>query len=69
MAYRMLRRAFRNVEVSKDLIIRLIDSMDADGNGRLSLEEIVIALKLLWNQAMGKVKRPKEPKTKVKILE
>lgn len=69
MAYRMLRHAFRNVEVSKDLIIRLIDSMDADGNGRLSLEEIVIALKLLWNQAMGKVKRPKEPKTKVKILE
>ena len=69
MAYRMLRHAFRNVEVSKDLIIRLIDSMDTDGNGRLSLEEIVIALKLLWNQAMGKVKRPKEPKTKVKILE
>lgn len=69
MAYRMLRRAFRNVEVSKDLIIRLIDSMDTDGNGRLSLEEIVIALKLLWNQAMGKVKRPKTPKTKVKILE
>lgn len=69
MAYRMLRRAFRNVEVSKDLIIRLIDSMDTDQNGRLSLEEIVIALKLLWNQAMGKVKRPKEPKTKVKILE
>lgn len=69
MAYRMLRHAFRNVEVSKDLIIRLIDSMDADGNGRLSLEEIVIALKLLWNQAMGKVKRPKTPKTKVKILE
>ena len=66
MAYRMLRHAFKNVEVSKDLILRLIDSMDTNDNGRLSLEEIVVALKLLWKQAMGKIKRPK---TKVKILE
>ena len=69
MAYRFLRRTFRNVEVSKDLIVRLIDSMDTDQNGRLSLEEIAVALKLLWCQAMGKVKKPKTPKSKVKILE
>ena len=69
MAYRFIRRTFRNVEVSKDLIVRLIDSMDTDQNGRLSLEEIAVALKLLWCQAMGKVKQPKPPKSKVKVLE
>lgn len=62
MAYRILRHMFRHVEVSKDLIIKLIDSMDADGNGRLSLDEIAVALKLLWKQAMGKIKKPKKPK-------
>ena len=56
---RILRYMFRNVEVSKDILYRLIDSMDADGNGRISLAEVVVALKLLWRSAMGKVKKPK----------
>ena len=69
MAYRILRRMFKNVEVSKDLIIRLIDSLDTDDNGRISLDEVAVALKLLWCQAMGKVKKPKAPKTKVRTLD
>ena len=69
MAYRILKRMFRNVEVSKDLIVRVIDSLDADNNGRISLDEVAVALKLLWCQAMGKVKKPKAPKTKVKTLD
>ena len=56
---RILRYMFRNVEVSKDILYKLIDSMDADGNGRISLAEVVVALKLLWRSAMGKVKKPK----------
>lgn len=60
---------FRNVQVSKDLIVRVIDSLDADNNGRISLDEVAVALKLLWCQAMGKVKKPKAPKTKVKTLD
>lgn len=59
MAYRLIKYIFRNVDVSKDILVRLIDSMDADGNGRVSLSEAAIAMKLLWKQAMGKVKAPK----------
>ena len=69
MAYRILKRMFRNVQVSKDLIVRVIDSLDTDNNGRISLDEVAVALKLLWCQAMGKVKQPKAPKTKVKTLD
>ncbi len=59
MAYRMLRFIFRKVDVSKDILITLIDSMAADGDGRLTLSEVAIALKMLWKKAMGKVKAPK----------
>lgn len=59
MAYRLIKYIFRNVDVSKEILVRLIDSMDADGNGRVSLSEAAIAMKLLWKQAMGKVKAPK----------
>lgn len=64
MAYRFLKHTFRNVEISKDLLHRLINSMDTDDNGRISLEELAVALKLLWRQAMGKIKAPKKPKVK-----
>ena len=60
---------FKNVQVSKDLIVRVIDSLDTDNNGRISLDEVAVALKLLWCQAMGKVKKPKAPKTKIKTLD
>lgn len=59
MAYRVLKFIFRKVDVSKDILVKLIDSMDADGNGRISLAEAAIAMKMLWKQAMGKVKAPK----------
>lgn len=59
MAYRVLKYIFRKVDVSKDILVKLIDSMDADGNGRISLSEAAIAMKMLWKQAMGKVKAPK----------
>lgn len=59
MGYYFIRRAFRNVSVSKEILHKLIDSMDADDDGRLTLSEVVIALKMLWKKAMGKVKAPK----------
>ncbi len=59
MTYPFIRRAFRNVSVSKEILHKLIDSMDADDDGRLTLSEVVVALKMLWKKAMGKVKAPK----------
>ena len=59
MAYSILKYIFRKVDVSKDILIKLINSMDADGNGRISMAEVAVALKMLWKQAMGKVKAPK----------
>ena len=67
MAYRFLKHIFRNVAVSKDLLRRLIDSMDYDEDGRISLSEVAIALKVLWKKANGKVEKPK--KVKVKTLD
>lgn len=57
MAYRFLRFAYRNVAVKKDTLIRLIDKLDANDDGRVSLGEIAVALKELWKVAMGKVSR------------
>ena len=59
MSYYFIRRAFRNVSVSKEILHKLIDSIDADQDGRLSLGEVAVALKMLWKKAMGKVKAPK----------
>ena len=67
MANRMIRHIYRNVDISKDLLHRIINSLDADDNGRISLAEVAIALKLVWKQAMGKIKAPK--KSKVKTLD
>lgn len=64
MAYRIIKRIFRNVEVSKDLLHRMVDSMDFNDDGRVSLSEFVIALKILWRKAMGKEKAPKKPKVR-----
>ena len=59
MAYRLIKHLFRNVEVSKEIIFKLIDAMDADENGRISLQEVAVALKMLWKKAQGKVKPAK----------
>ena len=59
MAYRLIKHLFRNVEVSKEIIYKLIDAMDADENGRISLQEVAVALKMLWKKAQGKVKPAK----------
>ena len=67
MAYTFLKRSFRNVAVSKDLLRRLIDAMDTDEDGRISLEEVAVALKILWKKANGKIEKPK--KVKVKTLD
>ena len=67
MAYRILKRMFRNVAVSRDLLKRLIDSMDYDEDGRISLAEVAVALKVLWKKANGKFDKPK--KVKVKTLD
>ena len=69
MGYWYLRHAFRNVEVSKELLKRLIDELDADENGRISMEEVIVAFKILWNKAMGKMKEPKPKKSKIRTVD
>ena len=59
MGYKIILHMFRNVSVSKELLIKLINGIDTDGDGRLSLSEVAVALKMLWKKAMGKVKAPK----------
>ena len=59
MGYKLVKYLFRNVEVSKDILIKLIDSMDTDDNGRISLSEAAVALKMLWKKAQGKIKPAK----------
>ena len=59
MGYYLLRRAFRNVSVSKEILHKLVDGIDTDGDGRISLSELAVAIKMLWKKAMGKVKAPK----------
>ena len=59
MAYSIIKFIFRKVDVSKDILVKLINAMDADDNGRVSLAEAAVAMKMLWKQAMGKVKAPK----------
>lgn len=65
MAYRVVRYLFRNVAVRKDTLIRLLDALDANDDGRLSMSEVAAALKELWAVAMGK--RTKESKKKSKV--
>ena len=59
MAYRIIRYLFRNVSVSKEMLTKLINGIDTDNDGRISLAELAVALKMLWKKAMGKVKAPK----------
>ncbi len=59
MAYYLLKRMFRNVSVSRDILHKLIDGIDTDDDGRISLSELAVAIKMLWKKAMGKVKAPK----------
>ena len=59
--YRMIRYLYRHVAVSKDLMLKMIDAIDADGDGRITLSEVAMGLKILWKKALGKekVKRSK----------
>ncbi len=59
MGYRIIRYLFRNVSVSKEMLTKLINGIDTDNDGRISLAELAVALKMLWKKAMGKVKAPK----------
>lgn len=59
MGYKIIRYLFRNVSVSKEMLTKLINGMDTDNDGRISLAELAVALKMLWKKAMGKVKAPK----------
>lgn len=62
MSDRLIRHAYRNVAVRAETLKRLIDSIDADQDGRLTLGEVAAAFKELWRQAMGKGKKPKKSK-------
>lgn len=59
MAYRFLKWTYRNVAVKKDTLVRLIDKLDSNEDGRVSLGEVAAALKELWKAAMGKTKTKK----------
>lgn len=62
--YKLIRYLYRNVAVKKETLIKLIEKLDADKDGRVTLGEVAKALKILWCSAMGKVKAPKPPKIK-----
>lgn len=57
MGYRFVRYLYRNVAVRKDTVVKLLDQLDTNDDGRLSLDEIAAALKALWKTAMGKTER------------
>ncbi len=57
---RILRYMYRNVAVKKQTLIKILDAVDADEDGRISLGELAAALKMLWRSAMGKIKTPKK---------
>lgn len=63
-----VRRKLKNVSVSKELLVRYIDEIDSDGDGNVSLGEVGAALVFLWKKAKGKLKQPKEVKSKVVVL-
>lgn len=60
MADRIIRYMYRNVSVKADTLKRLIDEIDADEDGRLTLGEVAAAFKELWRQAMGRAKTPRK---------
>ena len=43
--YRMIRHIYRNVAISKDLMHRMIDAIDADDDGRITVEDARLALR------------------------
>ena len=51
---------YRNVAVRAETLKRLIDEIDADEDGRLTLGEVTACFKMLWRQAMGKNKVPRK---------
>ncbi len=57
MGYRLIRYLYRNVAVRKDTVVKLLDQLDVNEDGRVSLGEIAAALKALWKTAMGKTER------------
>lgn len=59
MAYKFLKWSYRNVAVKKDTLVRLIDRLDTNDDGRVSLGEVAAALKELWKAAMGKTSKKK----------
>ncbi len=60
MGDRIIRYMYRNVSVKADTLKRLIDEIDADDDGRLTLGEVAACFKALWRQAMGKNKVPRK---------
>lgn len=57
---RILRFMYRNVAVKKQTLFKIIEAVDADEDGRISLGELAAALKMLWRSAMGKIKPAKK---------
>ena len=56
--YRMIRYLYRHVAVSKDLMIKLIDSIDADADGRITLSEVAMGVILLGEQRLRENRNP-----------
>ena len=59
MGYRLVRYLYRNVAVRKDTVDKLLDQLDTNDDGRVSLGEVAAALKELWKAAMGKTSKKK----------
>ena len=66
---RLMRYGLRKVIVKKEMLVGFIDSMDANGDGYISLAEAADALRYLWKKAKGKLKEPKTQNSKISVLE
>lgn len=44
----LIRIMFRNVEVPVDWVHEIVDILDSDKSGTISLSEIVITLRAMW---------------------
>lgn len=45
-----IRIVFRKVEVPVDWVHEVIDILDSDGSGRISLSELAVTLRSMWRK-------------------
>lgn len=68
MGNRIVKYLYRNVSVKAETVKKVIDQLDIDEDGRLTLGEVAVGLKELWRVAMGKTK-PSRKQRKIRVVD